>query len=426
MQEALIADLKAVHATHGKISRKLYRVHGTYSENQIRKHFGSFSGGVKAAQLEPSMVPAPDGSRVLVAEETQEFVGNVWNVHLPKTQISSLDELVEYCKVDLRTWQVKRFLINKKDCVLKGEVTEPAFNVTASFALKQETDWVRLEIEDLVREAKKELYPVRYVYERPSESTGYVLEINIPDLHLGKLTWAKETGYKNYDSKLAVAVFKEALADLLAQVAHYKFDYIIFVVGNDLLNADNVEGTTTSGTPQDNDGRFHKTFITARNMLKDAILELRAIAPVKVISCPGNHDRLSAWHLTDSLEMFFHSYSDVEVENSPKTRKYHQYGKNMLAFTHGDTTKREKLPLLMAAEEPKMWGETKYREAHTGHIHQTKTEEFNGVRVRVLPALCSADAWHAASGYVGNLRTAEAYVWSKEKGLKAEFFYNAD
>lgn len=432
MKEALIADLKAVHAAQGKISRKLYRIHGTYSENQLRKNFGSFGAAVEVAGINAPQVISPV-LRAYTAQgqaETQELVGDSWNVNLPNTHIKSLPELLEYCKVDEKVWKVKRFLIAKKDNILKGEVVGQSFNITASFFKDSELDWIRREIDDLKAEWQKEIQsPYRFVTtNNTSEPTGYVLEINIPDLHLGKLAWAKETGYVNYDSKIAVATFKAALDDLLAQVAHYKFDYIIFVVGNDLLNADNAAGTTTAGTPQQNDHRFHKMFVVARNMLKDAILRLREIAPVKVISCPGNHDRLSAWHITDSLQMFFEGlgYPDVEVDNGPETRKYHQYGKNLIMFTHGDSAKREKLPLTMAAEKPRMWGDTKYRECHTGHIHQTKTEEYNGVRVRVLPALCPPDAWHSANAFVGNLRVAEAYVWSKEKGLKAEFFYNAD
>ena len=107
-------------------------------------------------------------------------------------------------------------------------------------------------------------------------------------------------------------------------------------------------------------------------------------------------------------------------------RKYHQYGKCMLMLTHGDKGKREDYPLLMATEQAKMFGETRFREAHTGHVHQTKTQEFHGVRVRILSALCPPDAWHAENGYVGNLRSAESYVWDREEGLVGQFFYNDD
>ncbi len=86
-------------------------------------------------------------------------------------------------------------------------------------------------------------------------------------------------------------------------------------------------------------------------------------------------------------------------------------------LTHGDKGRKQDYPLLMATEEPKMFGETLYREAHTGHIHQIQTQEHHGVRVRVSPALCAADAWHAENMYVGNQRAAEAFVWEERKSI---------
>jgi hypothetical protein len=126
------------------------------------------------------------------------------------------------------------------------------------------------------------------------------------------------------------------------------------------------------------------------------------------------------------LSCYFHKYIDVQVQNEPTYRKYYQFGKVMLLLTHGDKGKREDFPLLMATEQPQMWAGTMFREAHTGHIHQTKLQEWHGVRVRVLPALCPADDWHSEEAYVGQLRNAEAYIWNREQGLLSIVFYNDD
>ena len=135
---------------------------------------------------------------------------------------------------------------------------------------------------------------------------------------------------------------------------------------------------------------------------------------------------MSVWHLGESLECVFAKYKDVEIQNEPTYRKYHEHGEVMLMFTHGDKAKRTDYPLLMAQEQREMWGRTRFKECHTGHTHMTKTDEQHGVRVRVLPALCPPDDWHAEQGYVGNLRSAEAYVWNKSEGLIAQVFHNED
>jgi hypothetical protein len=127
--------------------------------------------------------------------------------------------------------------------------------------------------------------------------------------------------------------------------------------------------------------------------------------------------------LGDSLECWFHNYADVKIDNMPRYRKYHRFGNVLLMLTHGDKGKKNEYPLLMATECSKDFGETKFREAHVGHIHQTRLEEKYGVRVRTLSALCSPDDWHAEQGYVGNLRSAEGFIWNRNEGLIGTVVY---
>jgi 3',5'-cyclic AMP phosphodiesterase CpdA len=251
-----------------------------------------------------------------------------------------------------------------------------------------------------------------------------MLEINISDHHFGKLAWPSETGHEPYDVQIAQAMFMRALNTLIERSRGYKFDQILFVVGNDLLNSDNAENTTTAGTVVTTDIRYHKTFRTVRYTLIEAIEKLKLIAPVKVLVVPGNHDQLAAWHMGDSLESWYRSDKNVTVENDPRYRKYHEFGKVLLAFTHGD--KGSNYPMLMASEEPEAWARTKFREVHTGHRHCDKVTEDHGVKVRILPALCPADDWNSSNGYVSNQRQAEAFIWNKDQGLIATVIYNDD
>lgn len=280
---------------------------------------------------------------------------------------------------------------------------------------------IKNEVDDLKREAMLEAREYTPVAKKPV--TGNMLEISIPDLHAGKLAWGKETLWGNYDLKIAEKVFEEALEALIARTASYQFDEILIVVGNDLIHSDSMSGTTTKGTPLDNDGRYQRTFKKVRLMVTRAIERLRLMAPVSVMLVPGNHDQLSVWHLGDSLECLFAKCDDVAVDNAPSLRKYYQWGNNMIMFTHGNKGSLTDYPLLMAVEQPKMFGETIYREAHTGDKHQLKVHELHGVRVRISPALCPPDAWHSENMFVGNPRSAEAFVWNKEEGLVGTAVY---
>jgi hypothetical protein len=253
-----------------------------------------------------------------------------------------------------------------------------------------------------------------------------MLELSLCDLHIGKLAWGKETGGPNYDTKIAEKVALESLETLLDRAKGYDFDSITFVLGNDFVQADDLEGRTTKGTYVDTDARYQKNFITARKLSVACIERLRQIAPVVVKVVPGNHDEQTSWCIGDSLECYFHQYKDVTIDNQPTLRKYLKWGDVMLLWTHGDRGKRADFPLLMATEQPQMFGETRWREVHTGHNHTTKTEEWHGVRVRILPSLSAIDAWHSSMGFTGQLRNSEAFVWNDKDGLVAQFYFNAD
>lgn len=360
------------------------------------------------------------------SDEHHEVIGNTWQITLPKTPIHTLDELLEYAKVDTSVWVVEKFVVNKWEMGSvddKGKPqTTPLFQVKAWLRRKEDVAAIKSEIASLKEEAKKAAKVYAPVTRRKSTS-GYMLEISIPDLHMGKMAWAKETGYGNYDLKIAEQCFEDALESLLERTCSYAFDQVVLVVGNDLLHTDNRQGTTEAGTPVDTDGRYHKAFYKTRLMITRAIERLRKVAPVVVKIVSGNHDYLSAWHLGDSLECTFAKCQDVQIDNSPTSRKYHQFGQVMLMFTHGHKGKLQDYPLVMATEKPEMFGSSKFREAHTGDKHTTRTQEFHGVKVRISPALCDADAWHSENMFVGNSRSAEAFVWSSQEGLVGTAHY---
>jgi hypothetical protein len=288
--------------------------------------------------------------------------------------------------------------------------------------VREEIDALKVIAKDELSELRK---PIKDTALRvKAKETGLMLELNISDAHWGKLSWPSETGGAPYDLKIAEAMFMRALNVLLERAKGFTFERILFVLGNDFLHSNDVHGQTANGTKLDTEGRFQKTYWTARKTMCAVIERLREIAPVEVSVVYGNHDKTSVWTLADSLECFFNGDPRVKIDNQPIYRKYIHWGSCGLMLTHGDLGRRQDFPLLFATEKPEIFGNTVHREIHTGHLHMTKTEEFHGVRVRILPSLSPADTWHSENGFVGNLRNAEAYVWSKEEGLIAQFIYS--
>jgi hypothetical protein len=343
-------------------------------------------------------------------------------------RVRSLADLVRVCEIDTSEWEVERYICNKWEMAAKlgpqdtasMQVT-PLYQVKAWLRRKVAVIAARLEIESLLADAKQKVAKRAAVAKRKGGS--HMLEIAIPDLHIGKLAWAAETGHESYDSRIAERLFDKALEVLIDRTSRFDFELVVLPIGNDLLHSDTKRGTTTAGTPLDMDSRFQKSFVIARRMMTRAIDRLRQVAPVKAVIVPGNHDTLSSWCLGDSLECRFHNTPDVEIDNAPTMRKYVQFGRCMILYTHGDKGKRQDYPLLMATEMPEMFGATLHREAHTADKHTTRNEEFHGVRVRISPALCPPDAWHSEMQFVGNARSAEAYVWHRDEGMVSTSIY---
>ena len=325
--------------------------------------------------------------------------------------------------------ETKEFRKDQKTCGCSG--TNPVTNFRLALKMPRSKSVTKNEfVLEVIDQAKKEIEGLkqqakRYAPKPPLTHKKFqvltsdkMLEINLTDHHFGKMSWGLETGYSNYDTKIAAAVWYRALTALVQRASNYTYSEIWFVVGNDLLNSDDVMSRTTSGTLVESDNRHEKTYAYVRQILVDTVEQLRKLAKkVKIVVVPGNHDHNATWHLGDSLECYFHKYKDVEVDNTPKVRKYHTFGNVLIGYTHGDNGKRSDLPMLMATEVSELFGKSKFREWHTGHNHAEITHEKNGIVVRILSALCAPDAWHAENGYVGNRRSSQAFQWDKNEGL---------
>lgn len=348
-------------------------------------------------------------------------------------RIRTLDDLLASAPVDLSTWEVERHVVNKWEVGTKGPDgrvhVEELWQVKAWFKrIRGAVDMLALR--DQIIADMRAHAPAYPALPAPSRFASYMLEVDLPDLHLGKLAWGEEVDDVNYDSHEARRVALEAVEDLLHKASAFPVERILFPVGNDLLHADTPEGTTTRGTRQDVDTRPLLMFTRARDLMVTIIDRLMQVAPVDVVIVPGNHDRHRTLELGVVLDAWYHRTDRVRVDAGPTLRKYVRYGTNLLGFTHGSEEKESDLALIMAQERPQDWAETTHREWHLGHLHKRKLTRFvagdthGGVVVRILPALTATDAWHYAQGYVKGPRAAEAYLWHRETGYAGHFSAN--
>lgn len=349
--------------------------------------------------------------------------------------IQTAEQLLAHIQVDTKVWEIASCEAGKWDSMAKigkpGDETlhrVPLFRVVVRLRRRASAAvglWAAMET--LIAEAKVHAPKYRKI-ERTKKETGLMAEISVPDLHLGKLCWAAETG-SDYDVKIAKDTFRNAVGQLASVAKAAGVESILFPVGNDFFNVDGKEGATAGGTPQDEDGRWQRTFVEGRKLLVEALDMLREIAPVDVLIVPGNHDTERSFYLGEALSCWYHNVPDVRIQNEPTNRKYHAWGKVLLGFTHGNEEAEKNLLAIFATEQPTLWGKSLFREAHLGHWHHRKERvyqpisESNGFRIRYLSSLSAADAWHTSKGYAA-LRSAQMFLWSKDRGCIAEHTYN--
>ena len=285
------------------------------------------------------------------------------------------------------------------------------FNGEQRYSIVTHNQWheqpqVKEELLEYIRKRSNKVKKIKYV--KPKDPVLY--EISLPDIHYGKITDEGPDALEEH--------YMRTIVDLHRKADGVDIDRFLLPVGNDGLNSEGMRRATTKGTPQQDSMRWRQSFRGYWHLVTKAIDYLAQFAPVDVVVVQGNHDFERMFYVGEVLDALYHNNKNVTVDNSLETRKYYEYGINMIMFTHGDKERAAELPLLIATEQPDMWGRCKIREVHCGHKHKEMLNEYMGTKVRFIPSICANDNWHKTQGYVGTLRCGQAYIWNKNRGLE--------
>lgn len=311
-------------------------------------------------------------------------------------------------------WEVVSYKNNFWNSQIKGGQKQISYQ--SKITVKPKTNGINLsEIDEHFKQLDRKSIPPIYIHRNRGSKMA---EVNIADLHFGKLCWRGDTG-NNFDYKIARDMFYNIIGRIHDELKRKDLEYILFVWSNDFFNSDTIDKTTTGGTPQDTDVRWQKLFNIGVEMLVNGITTLSEIAPVKTFYTASNHDEQTGYTALKYLEAWFRNDPNVGIDTRPIARKYIAYGNTLLGFTHGDKEKPKTLSMLMPNEARELWGKAKYCEMHTAHLHSEHSiEEINGVIVRRISSPTATDTWHYTSGYVGAVRKAQTFIWDKELGLE--------
>lgn len=262
-----------------------------------------------------------------------------------------------------------------------------------------------------------------HVYSRPPRAREEIPEIaakkaspfmaifSPADAHLHK-AWADGRGFDRVYQDLI-----DTTDDLAARVLQRgRPDRVVLVLGNDWSHIDTPSGATTRGTPQDVDGLPGAPLVAQGYEVAAEIIDrLRRLGPVEVIIVPSNHGEWSDYHLHAGLRFGYRNEPDVKILYGAEHRQYLRYGENLIGLEHGDGPREQDLPLIMATEARRLWGETSYHYWLTAHRHHLKEQDLGAI-VMQAPSLSGTDRWHSKKGYVTAQRANICYIFDKKRG----------
>lgn len=241
-----------------------------------------------------------------------------------------------------------------------------------------------------------------------------LLLIDIADLHMN-LQSSVFTTCNKYDCDIAESLFFYVIKDIMSRTRQYNLNKIVFVIGGDMMNSDNLDGTTTKGTRQNNDIHYYDAYERLCAMTIKAIDLLKENCLVDIIFIPGNHDEVTSYKLAKYIQAWFRHEPSVTVDYKPIARKYVKYGNTLLCFSHDG--KVNKLPALIADEARNYWSEVKNVEVFLQHFHSEQVlVEENNIRIQRLPTISAKSKWTMDKGF-NSKRQCKSFLFDYEDGL---------
>jgi hypothetical protein len=326
--------------------------------------------------------------------------------HEPK----SAEEIITLLKIDTNKWKLSQYW-NKQ----MGD------HWRVSALISQIKNPEQKFFENLLENWTPKKYKISNTpYKNKFTNDPYCAIMSLQDIHFGKE--GNDTIDKDFEDTVKNLVQR-------ANAIHY-IETMYFVVGGDLINMDTFTGTTTGGTPVDNCMSATEAYMQAFDAMHWAINYIKAFCNnLVIVYIPGNHDRLSSFHLAHALSKSIVSDKitwDVKYEE----RKVHVWKDNFNAFEHGDKRSKNN-PLIFASEYPKQWGATTNRTLFKGHIHTDRKVEYMtsnetaGFIEKTLPSLGKADYYHHSNKFTGNRRSGKLEIQHPTMGNICVLTYQA-
>ncbi len=344
-------------------------------------------------------------------------------------RIMSRDDVIEHFGIDTTIWEIKEFTVKTSEGYRKdrkvswhvedGKVTNgdvedtgrilivPMMHTETKFIRKNANSISIEQIDEFFKNIPEINIPEFNAELRQYKSGGLVLEVDFADGHIGN----ESLTFEQVKTRIGYVIeeVKRRSKGLL-------LEKIVLAQMGDIFHMDTYKRTTTSGTQMTTGSDPKNMFDNGIELMVWMLKELSLITKVELVSIFGNHDKLSSYYLTKTLEAYFRNTDDILIDASHKVRKIREFGVTAVAFVHGDQPKNNIYDVFQN-EGRKEFGNSIYSEIHVGHLHHEISLEKSGSIVRWVPSITTPDEYHIDNGYTGSKQGVQCFLWDLKTGL---------
>lgn len=164
----------------------------------------------------------------------------------------------------------------------------------------------------------------------------------------------------------------------------------------DLTHTDGLAAQTPKGKNLlDVNALYHDIYFAGAELIIFAIEALRTKAKqVTYMGVPGNHDKITAFHITEKLKERYRDEPRVHILNSDRESIPFIWENNFIVGWHGDSAPNSRAYEWITTEYPKECGNAEHIHVAKGHIHHTRKEYIGRACFETFATSTRADAYH--------------------------------
>ena len=319
------------------------------------------------------------------------------------------------------SWEIISWTFGKWETAIKDEGIQEQCTFRAKIRPKVQ-EITAEENEEIVKRIVENIKPIKLPKSKPSKDVDKdkMLMLTIADLHLGRYCNKRDTGV-DYNLDKAKMYFNYIIDELIKWQDMLHAGTLLYTIGNDYFNYDNVNGTTSKGTPLNSSCTYREMYEEGLNLQIQALYKIKSLCKftkVVVQMVQGNHDEILDYTMYLTLKKLFETDDLFEFSDDYKPIQKYEFGNNLIVQQHGDINPKQligRMPVIFGKE----WSNHDYRYFISNHKHSGKKEEdINSIQWIQQNTIIPTDSYEYKLGFIGEVQDQTMYAFDKNDGME--------